>query len=239
MSKELVEAKSNEVANQEMMAAWGETEVSSGDIVIPKIMLMQAMSEAVVADDSTVKMGEFLDSLSGKVIGSHKKPITVVPFHLEKIWIHSKSSGKDFEFDSITIAHDPKEHEYIEVVDGVEWKHEYCMNFYVIRPGDMTLPYIVTFKGASRKAGRALATQMFVKNKMAGKIPPAVAMELTAKKESNDKGTYYVWDVSAKRDSTQEEMSTAFDWFKTVNAGGTKAHEETESVSKATDEARF
>lgn len=235
MSKEVVESKGNELANQEMMAAWGETEVSSGDIVIPKILLMQGLSEAVAEEKA--KMGDFLDSLSGEVIGNHKKPVQVIPFHLERIWIHSKNNGKDFEFDSITTANNPNEHEYIEVVDGTEWKHEYCMNFYVLRPEDMSLPYVVSFKGTGRKAGKALATQMFVKNKMAGKIPPAFVMELSAHKDSNDKGTYYVWDTKVSRESKPEEISQAFKWFKTINAGGTKTHEET--VATVTDETRF
>jgi hypothetical protein len=237
MSKEVVEAKKQELVNQEMMAAWGDTDVSAGDIVIPKILLMQGLSEAVAEEKA--KMGDYLDSLTGTVIGSHKKPIEVVPFHLERIWIHSKKEGGDFVFDSITTAHGPNEYEYLQVQDGVEWKHEYCMNFYVLRPEDMALPYVLSFKGTSRKAGKALATQMFVKNKMAGKIPPAFVMELGAHKESNDKGTYYVWDVTVKRESSKEEVSTAFDWFKTVNAGGVKTHETESSVSSAADEARF
>ena len=77
----------------------------------------------------------------------------------------------------------------------------------------------------SSKAGKILATQMFVKNAAAGKIPPAYVMELSGSKDKNDKGTFITLATSVKRESTQEEVNDAFKWYRTVTSGGVKAHE--------------
>jgi len=225
-NQEVTKTESTAVAAQMDMGAWGNSQVSSKDIVIPKILCMQGLSELV--SDEKAKMGDLVDSMSSEVIGNcDKKPVEFIPFHLEKIWIVSKSNGSGYEFDHIeNVTPENEGRAYEETVDGVNYKNEYCMNFYVLRPEDKSLPYIVSFKGMSRKAGKMLATQMFVRNAAAGKIPPAFVMELSGNKEKNDKGTFYTLQTKVVRESTDEEVASAFNWYKTVNAGGTKSHEE-------------
>lgn len=224
--KEVVKKQESAVSAHTDMADWGVPEVSSKDVVIPKILCMQGLSELVV--DDKAKMGDFVDSMTSEIIGNYSsKHIEFVPFHLEKIWIISKKVGNDFEFDSIESVTPANEgRAYNEVIDGVEYKNEYCMNFYVLRLEDMSLPYIISFKGMSSKAGRILATQMYVRNRAAGKIPPAYVMSLSGSKDKNDKGTFITLATSVVRESSAEEIDAAFNWYKTVNAGQVKAHEE-------------
>lgn len=232
MSKELKKQESTAVATQEMADAWGESSISAKDIVIPKILLMQGLSKLV--SDEQAKMGDLVDSMSSDVLG---KSLDIIPFHLEKVWIVSKKEAGDYKFmkiDPITIG--DEERPYEEEVEGEFYKNEYCMNFYCLRPEDMSLPYIVSFKGMSRRSGQQLATQMFVKNKAAGKIPPARVMTLSADKTKNDKGTFYVLQTKVSRDSNQEEINQAFNWFKTVNSGGVKAHQESVDTAPEAEE---
>lgn len=216
---------------------WGAP-LSTQDIIIPKIYTMQGLSQLVV--DDKAKMGNFVDSMTSEVIGDYaKKPLDFIPFHLDKIWIISakKSGESDFSFEKIeNVTAENEGMPYTEIVDGVEYKNEYCLNFYVLRPEDMSLPYIIAFKGMSRKAGKILATQMFVRNAAAGKIPPAFVMELAGTKDKNDKGTFITLNTKVKRESSQAEIDAAFKWYKTVGAGGVKAHEE-QSTKKS--EERF
>jgi hypothetical protein len=228
MSKALSKTESKELAKPNM-ADWGQPAVSSRDIVIPKILCMQGLSELVTEDKA--KMGDFVDSMTSEIIGNYKdKPVQFIPFHLEKIWIISKKvQGQgDFSFDSITnVTPENEGMRYQEVVDGVEYKREYTMNFYVLRPEDTSLPYIISFKGMSSKAGRILATQMYVRNSAAGLVPPAKIMELAGTKDKNDKGTFITLNSKAVDESSAEQIDSAFQWYKTVTSGGTKAHEET------------
>lgn len=237
MSKEVVSQESNLPAAN--LADWGTPQVSTKDIVIPKILCMQGLSQLVV--DEKAKMGDFVDSMSEEIIGNYsKKPIEFIPFHMESIWIISKKTkGNDFEFEKIEKVTPQNENMlYNEVVDGVEYKREYTRNFYVLRPEDMSLPYIISFKGMSSKAGKILATQMYVKNAAAGKIPAAFTMELFGNKDKNDKGTFITLATRTARPSNQEEMAQAFNWYKTVSGGGVKAHEADENLSSNNDEGQ-
>ena len=226
------------VAGSMDMGAWGTPEISSKDIIIPKILCMQGLS--VLVADEKAKMGDLVDSMTQEVIGNcTSKPVQFIPFHMEKIIIISKLVDKDYEFDHIeNVTAENENRPYEEVIGPDTFKNEFAMNFYVLRPEDMSLPYIISFKGMSRKAGKILATQMFVRNAAAGKIPPAFVMELAGVKTKNDKGTFYVLESKAVRDSSAEEIASAFTWYKTVNSGGVKTHEE--SIKKdASEENRF
>jgi hypothetical protein len=223
------------LAQEQDMGAWGTPAVSSKDIVIPKILCMQGLSELVMDDNHDAKMGDFVDSMTNEIIGNYlNKPVRFVPFHLEKIWIISRKNGNDFEFDRIEDVTLANEHrQYFEVLDGVEYKNEYTMNFYVLRPEDTSLPYVISFKGMSGKAGRVLATQMYVKNAAAGKIPPAYVMELTGSKDNNNKGTFITLKTSVLEESTEQQRNEAFTWYKSVTSGGAKAHQEAKPTEQA------
>lgn len=236
-NQEVAKSESSVPAAAMNMGDWGQPQVSSKDIVIPKILCMQGLSQLVA--DEKAKMGDLVDSMTSEVIGNcTSKPVQFIPFHLEKILIVSRYSSGDWEFDHIEPVTPANENTPYETeVGGTKYKNEYCMNFYVLRPEDMSLPYIISFKGMSRKAGKILATQMFVRNAAAGKIPPAFVMELCGTKTKNDKGTFFVLESKTVRDSTDEEISSAFTWYKTVNSGGVKAHEE--EAPKKEAEQRF
>ena len=225
MSKELQKKESSIPAMT--VNDWGYQNVSSKDIVIPKILVMQGLSELVSAEKA--KMGDFVDSMTEEVIGNYdKKPIQFIPFHMESVWIISKKgkTDKDFSFDKIEKVTPQNENMlYQEVVGDTEYKREYTRNFYVLKPDDMSLPYIISFKGMSAKSGKILATQMFVRNAAAGKVPPAMVMELFGNKDKNDKGTFITLATRSVRESSNEEISSAFNWYKTVTGGGVKAHE--------------
>lgn len=237
-NQEVANKESTEVTASMDMGAWGTPQVSASDIIIPKILCMQGLS-VLVADDKA-KMGDLVDSMTQEVIGNcAKKPVQFIPFHMEKILIVSKLVGTDYSFDHIeNVTSENENRPYEEVIGPDTFKNEFAMNFYVLRPEDMSLPYIISFKGMSRKAGKILATQMFVRNAAAGKIPPAFVMELSGTKTKNDKGTFYVLESKAVRESSQEEVNSAFTWYKTVNSGGVKAHEDSVKAEGKT-ESRF
>lgn len=234
MSKELAKSQSKELATP-ALADWGTPAVSSRDIVIPKILCMQGLS--VLVSEEKAKMGDFVDSMTSEIIGNYKdKAVKFIPFHLEKIWIIStkKSGESDFSFASIeAVTPENEGMRYQEVVDGIEYKREYTMNFYVLRPEDTSLPYILSFKGMSGKAGKILATQMYVRNSAAGLVPPAKIMELSGTKDKNDKGIFITLNSKAVDESSAEQIDCAFKWYKTVTSGQTKTHEEATAKPQA------
>lgn len=233
MSKEIAKQTGTEVATQP--SGWAMPKgMTSQDIVIPKIACAQAMSKCVV--DGEARFGDFIDSMTGEKLGDLKNPVTFIPFYMKKLWAISKKEGGDWKFlktEEVTMMNGGKS--YFEVEDGVEYKNEMLYNFYVIKENDSTLPYIITFKGSSRKAGMMLSTQMYTKNARLGKCPAATVFALSGKKEEGEKGTYIVLGVSVVRDSTAEELAEALAWNQTLATGNIKEHEE--SVDTQADAA--
>ena len=230
MSKEVMNKESSVPAMAP--AAWGEEFVGAQDIVIPKILPMQGLSDLVT--DGKATMGEFRDSVSGELLGSIVDPIVIVPFMVQKFWdIMEEDDEGDFKWErSEPLIENPLEAGYNDnlpwedVVDGKRVKRIRRMNFFCLIPKEMakgnSIPYIMSFKSTSLREGKKLFTQMYLRNKRAGKPPCAYAFALAGTKQKNDKGTYIVPNVTQVRESTPEEISEAFSWFQLVKKGGVK-----------------
>ncbi len=226
MSKknEVVNATAQEVvATHPAVSEWGDSEVSARDVIIPKILLMQGLSELV--SDGKAKIGDYVDSISGEILGSIEKPLKIIPFHMNKVWIVSsrKVGESKFEFEryeEVTAAN--QGYPLTEVMGDQEIKYEYALQFYVLRPEDTSMPYVLTFKSTSSRAGRILSTQMYVRNKAAGLVPPAYIMELGGKKDKNDKGTFAVMEVKPLEKTSDDLISECLNWYKVIKSGNTK-----------------
>lgn len=207
--------------------AWGVTALTAKDIVIPKILPMQAMSKKVTADEA--KFGDLIDSLTNEVLGDTKNPIEFIPFFMEKVYVVMEEKDNKFTFANqvpITAKNEDQEFEAVNPETGIKQKWYRTLNFYVLFPKQVeaneAIPYLLSFRSTSARAGQKLATTMFMKNLKAGKTPASTVMELSYSKKSNDKGTFGVLDVRELRASTPEQISEAFLWVKTIKSGRTK-----------------
>ena len=204
--------------------AFGAAPAHSEDIVIPKIQVMQKMSNLV--DEGVAKEGDFVDSLSQEVIGGLNEPVAFIPFYMEKLWFISKKVGGRWELEGIeAFSNLNKNLRYFDTVNGEDYKNELHMRFYALRPEDMSIPYIITFKGMSQKAGKALYTQMYIKNKAAGLTPAGKVMLLKGEKRENDNGKFVVTTCTPDRTASAEEVNQCLEWFHTIQAGSAKVDE--------------
>ena len=228
---------SSEVANMADVSAWGSQELSSQDIVIPRLLIMQGMSEMVT--EGKAKFGDIIDNLEEAVVGSFDTPVEIIPFKLERVWRVQKAAGKGELIRTIPIVSNPESPDFNDNMpydDADKETGEAIRNFRAFRyyvvlakdveEGTFTLPYMVEFKSTSLKAGKKLATTMYTKNRAAGLSPAARVFELSLSKQSNDNGTFAVFDVKATRASNKDEQSHAFDWFKQLGGGNFKVSEE-------------
>lgn len=218
--KDLVQAGSQELTAPGEEYDWGSNESSSQDVVIPKIQLMQGMSKKVIAGEN--KIGDFIDSVSGELLGSVDKAFEVIPFHMEKIFVVQKHNGKKFVYDhieKITPTNENAPWEY-ETKDG-KFKRVYTRNFYVLVPGKV-LPFVIGFSSTSSKAGKELATEMFVKNTMMKKAPAASRISIGCKLETNDDGTWAIKTIKPVGNTSPEDIALAFQWYQTVKKEETK-----------------
>jgi hypothetical protein len=152
-----------------------------------------------------------------------KKPVDIIPFEMQKVWVVSKKIGDRFKFDRFDAVTPQNENQdWEQRIGGETYKFEKTYNFYALIAGDLSIPYIISFKGKSNKSGRELSTQMYIKNKAAGKLPPGKVMTLSGVSETNDKGTFGVWKTSISRDSTIDEIKACAEWIKLIRSGSVK-----------------
>lgn len=228
MTKEVAKKETTELS-AEVANMWAPAEVSAKEIIMPKLMVMQGLSEMVT--DGKAMFGEFRDSLTGGKLGGVNEPFDFIPFHLEKlIYVSKRKAGtsEDFKFDSAMPLDAASEQLPWNDTDGdMEVRRSHVYNFYCINPDDTSMPIIITFKGMSLRNGKVLNTMAFVKSFIAGSFPPAHHYLLKGVKTSNDRGTFVVISTEQGSKSTNEEIMSAAKWKKMLDSGEAKAHEET------------
>lgn len=237
MSKELQKKESNLPAEATNMDEWGGSQISAKDMTLPRIQAMQFMSDPV--KEGEAKYGEFRDTMQGHVLGNLDTPFEIVPFHMEKKWVEynmvpKKQGGFSREFSQIVAIQDnPNVEGYNDdlplIDEDGQTERDRVLDFYVLLPTELaegvSFPYVIRFKRTSMKAGQKLATQMYVMNRAAGKVPAATVMQISGKTKENDDGEFVVMDTKPTRPSTKEELEEALKWFKLVRGGATKVDE--------------
>ncbi len=227
--KEVMKQESKEVAElSKEMQDWGQDNVSSSDIVIPKLKLMQGLSNAV--SEGHAVMGDFVNSLTNEKLPN---PVRFVPVLLKKVWYVKKRVGKDFEFvriDSVTAENENQQWE--QVIDGEEYSFTKSYNFYGL-VDDYPLPFIIAFSGMNTKIAKQLTTQVSVLNKLA-KLPfGGMVIELSCKKEKNDKGVYYIFQVKPVERTSPEKLAEAFNWYQTLSSSTSNIRDDDSDLAEA------
>jgi len=233
VKNEVATRSSTAIAAEKIIADWGAPQMSVQDFTIPRILLMQSTSPQV--KENKFQNGDLVDSLTNKKLGGFEKPIDIIPFYMERVWyIKSKPNAKAklFEYDRqepITPSNEVQQYE--QIGEGGKLEHWYrTQNFYVLIPSEIdagtALPYLISFKSsAGGRAGKKLATTMYMKNTRAGKPPAAMVMELSVVTGTNEVNTFAAYDVSEKRESRDYEIGEAFDWVQKVKKGAVKVDE--------------
>lgn len=235
MGKEVTIKKEQAVSTEVNLGEWGIPEVMSSDILIPKILPMQPLSE-LVTDDKALA-GEFRDSVSGEKLAGVGEAIEVIPFAVNKVWDEYEEKGTQYEWvKSYPLEEHPAKAGYNDLLPwqdknelGVNIKRVRRMNFFVLRPKDIAnggaIPFILSFKSMSFIEGKKMFSQMYMRNLSQKLPPPAFTFNILNKKDKNDKGVFYVPTVSVGRRTTDEELTQCLNWYKIVNKGGVRVDE--------------
>lgn len=208
--------------------AWGAENVTSEQIIIPKIMLMQPMSELVT--EGIARIGEFRSSLEkDRVLGSDKSPVELIVFGSFNTW-QVFIDGEYATTVPITVENVHAAREEVGP-NGEKITRARVLNFYCLLPSDIksgeAFPFVLSCKGTSEKAGRTLSTH-FMKLKMFNKPTAAWVFGVKSVKETNDKGTFFVMDIEKLRDSTSEELTQAYQWYKVLQTAAVKVDDSSE-----------
>ena len=190
-------------------------EQSAQDIVMPKLLVMQPGSKLVT--DGIAKFGEFRNSLTHDLLGSIENELEVVPITIQKTFTISKKLDGRWQYFGIEpVAYASEQRPYEEIIDGVETKNELTYNLYCLI-GDDALPYCVSLKGMSSRAGKSAFTHMYVTNYQLKKILPFThRLILSGKKTQNDKGTFVTLSIRPTVEAEMEEKIAAANWCKVL-----------------------
>lgn len=217
------------------MGEWGDVQVSSKDVTISKVLLMQGTSALV--SDGKAKVGDVLLNSSGEVVADYEKKLKLLPFLCKKEYVVSIKKDGQWKFDHTEEVKGEFTKAYEETRYGSDFKNEEQYSFYCLLE-DGGMPVVISFKGKSVKTGRSLFTQMYVQNQV--QTPPRVPahnwITVNSKKEKNDKGPYAVWTVNLDAVSSKEDRDTCLTWIRTINTQVVKIHED---AANETSDAAF
>lgn len=226
-------------------ANWGAIEaIDAKDILVSKVYHQQAMSKFVA--DGVAKPGEFVDSVTGEVLGTKDGGLDVVVFSAYKQLITKKRDKmyNKWETESIAVVTPQNAAELLtkpfeEEIDGEEYKHQLVYNFWLLLPDKIgELPYVISLGSTKTKTAKKL-NALLMKLAQMKKPGAAKVFHLSNTTEKNDQGQWFGLDVTVKRDSTPEELAAAFEWYKrSKSAAVTVAPDEDEHVGsgEASDE---
>ena len=222
MKKELkVNESTSIVVKEEVnMSEWGDVTIEQKDLVLPKILVQQSMSEAV--KQKKAEEGELLNTLTDENLGTS---IELLPFFKRESVVIEKYNGKKFAFDKI-IPYDGKSRPFEEEINGVRYKNSHQYEIFAITK-DLGIPHILSFKGTSNKIGRQLVTLMYVSNPAESLTPAGKWITYGSKQEvSKDGDQYFVSAFTVSKKSTPEEVASCLKWIKVLKESSFEVSEE-------------
>jgi hypothetical protein len=210
--------------------AWGSEGIDGGDLLVPKILLMQGLSKFVT--EGVANVGQIRDSLEAKLLGGAVGPsqppqeLELLAFGSFKTWVLFEKQGKKDKYVG-TVPYTPENQGWPleEVVNGISVRRDKCLNFYVLLTKDIAegfaFPHCLSFRRTSMSAGKKLAT-LAAKARVFNKPLAGSTFKLTVAIKENEEGKFFVWDLAGGRNSTEAELQEAKKWHEATKSRAVK-----------------
>ncbi len=196
--------------------------ISSSDIQIPTLMLMQSNSTFVEENDN-INSGDFIHSITMDCWGKKDSdPVDLIFFDMFKTQVVSDVTDRKKWVASLPWQPDMELDPYEQLEKDKLIRREKCFNYICFRSLEVVelanpvngeilytaSPIVIKFKGGSLKNGKRL-NQVF--QDMATFEAPSWALRfnLTARHEENEKGKYWAYDFKKGVQSPMEMQSAA------------------------------
>lgn len=222
-------AKIEEKQNQDVSlltdvpeGSWGSEGIESKDLMIPKLLLMQGLSQLVSSGDAST--GDIINSLTKQVLGTKAKGVEVIPIMAQKSWVYYEKKGDKFNYvrvEEYTAANSDRPMEG-KTPEGVDYRYDRSFDMYGLIASEAksasTLPFMVSFRRTSYTTGRKIVT-FFKQCEMAKRPPASKTIILTAQIKKNDLGTFFAYDMAEGRPTDKFELAKAYEWYKLIKRG--------------------
>lgn len=237
MSKEVTKKETNLPSTA--MTASDTSEVLSGDVLIPKVLLMQGLSEYVI--ERKAQQGDIVRSTTGEKLGDPDKTLEFIPLMIKNEWILQENVAGKYEFRSIEPRTAANEHsDWNFKQNGADWKRVKAINCYALLPADIDaelaevakfkkdgtipdlnktlLPVVISFRSTSFNAGKGVSTH-FAKAKTMEKFgvkPWSYTLKLGCYTEKNDRGTFFCFSVAQGGPANKAHVEKATEWVNSL-----------------------
>jgi len=239
----------NEIATQEtkamanpfdMQEGQGSTTLDSSDIQIPRLHLLQGLSEGVAEGD--YKQGDILHTGAQEVLGGPKKPVEIIPFFVTKVSQKFRTDVTPKEYIlTEPFANQPWEEENYEWEKNDGTKISCKINnfktyivYAIICEDDsgMGLPVSITFRSSAGKDGQKIASHFATVmqfNKLKSGTPNFQPQppwnsvwQLTSELKKGKNEAYFKWVAKKSRKPTEMELSECAQWEVAIAAQAQK-----------------
>lgn len=219
--KDVVETKETALSTEVMSLV--ADDIPSDHIIIPRIGLLQAMSDAV--QEAGEKQGTFHNNVTNENYG---ETVEIIPIKTQfgALYLTNEEGLKCKSADGITNMFGDKCAECPFGVSYKVWEGKNppkCSETFDILGVETTSmsPAVVTFKNSAFKNGKKLATQLKLTR-------TATSVVIGSFKDKNDKGTFFVQEAKTQKPLTPEQYAIAVKWketFKTKTLDVEDTHE--------------
>lgn len=209
-----------------------EEETDSSDLLIPRAKKLEALSPEMQEDDTELKQGDIINSITLEVL-----PEEFIPVFFFKQWIRfnprdvkSPDYNKDFGPGDIVYrtnnSTDPRLVEDAKWIDDKPPKATAFLNFLSYFPGQ-AMPIIVSFCNTSYKTGKTLLTLA----KFTGGDMFSKKYSLKTVKTKNDQGTFHVLKIKLAGIPEKEDYARALELYDALRGKDIKVHQENEQTT--------
>jgi hypothetical protein len=213
--------------SDQMDFSFGMENMIASDIKLPKIMLMQAMSEMLKNDAIGARAGEIREGVEGRLFAKKGQAVQIIPFYFSNHWLVQKEVNGKMEFYKIEdrLGTEPNR-DYEEVIEGVRYTNDKLLNiFCMVRGEDGAIPYQLGLRRSSfTNAGKSFIQKISLLRAQK-KAPANIVWNLSTKEVENDKGTWFAFTLEAAKDeagkdisTTVEELAQAYEHYKNITA---------------------
>jgi hypothetical protein len=234
------------------MTAGDNQEVISGDVLVPKLLLQQGLSEFV--SNRKAQIGDIIKNTTVEKLDDPDRPVEIIPLAIKNSWVMQENVAGKYEYRGVedrNASNSDLPWEFKQ--NGADWRRIKSLDVYVLLPSDIDaelneiekfkkdgslpdlnktlLPAVISFRNTSFKAGRFVSTH-FMQAKAMAKFnvqPYHYTLMLSCHQEDNSKGTFYVFDISKGNPTKKEHVVKAEEWSNVLKHVNVKVDESGEA----------
>lgn len=203
----------------------GQTQLDAGDFVPPRVKVVQQMSDEAAQDKA--KAGEFFNTLTGENLGKELRFIPILPFKQRILLVRSeKRPAIEAKLGAALSDGDGLKCRSFDMLQGIGEPGIECGACPLAEWGEGNTPPLCTetynvaaltelgdliFLGFSKSSAK-VGKRLFSMTRLTAGAPWSKLYKATTHAEKNDKGNFFVPDITVEGPTPSELLPAAVQW---------------------------